>query len=146
MVGEGICRGGGSRRLTQISKSSFRMSSLTCFLSRGTISPFPLPFRGTTLTFFAVSKDDALIGQNNLGIMNLTHFGVTDKGVELTTPCGDQKAQGMSSEEQDAIDERPFFALDPVLVTMIVRVIQNGIERCGSQLSVPLDWHNEGSK
>jgi hypothetical protein len=58
-----------------------------------------------------------------------THRGEADPRADTRTPRRDEEAECVSSEEEHAVDERPFFRLDKVVVAVVVCVVKQWVER-----------------
>lgn len=99
-----------------------------------------MPFFGIHLTSEAVSNEDAYadrpIGQ--LGLLassKITYARVRHSGVERRVPGGDEEAQSVTGEQQDAVDEGPFLRFDPIIISVVVSVIQDRVESCAKSQS-----------
>lgn len=91
----------------------------------------------TPLLLFPDQGDDRTLALVLLGhhpdafsILQGIRRGVLDLGTESDGPTGNEESQGVAKSEQDGVDERPFFRLDPVIVAVVVGVVKQGVESC----------------
>ena len=105
-------------------------NELTVFRSRGIISPFPFPFFGLILTMDASFIDPAYSSALTTGKRRQAYSSVPHSLIDSCTPSCRQESQGMSSEQEDTVDERPFFRYYPIVVFMIVGIVKEWVECC----------------
>jgi hypothetical protein len=58
--------------------------------------------------------------------------GVGDLRVDAATPSGHEETEGVAGKQEDAVDKSPFFRFDPVVVSEVVGVVEERVERCAS--------------
>jgi len=93
----------------------------------------------TPLLLFPDQGDDRTLALVLLGhhpdafsILQGIRRGALNLGTESDGPTGDEECQGVSESEEDRVDKSPFFGLDPVVVAVVVGVVKQGVESCGS--------------
>lgn len=113
-------------------KQHLRGRTARSFDLMGRVLLFPCPFSGSP----ELSKRPRAIQPvpeirsaiNDHSSSNGTDRCVADLRIDSAAPSCNQKAECMTAEKENAIDECPFFGYDKGLVAMIVGVIQQGVQ------------------